>query len=60
MTTPLPPRSKADKFMPAVAVVLGIAHLVFGAVKVLALPVMVESFVGWQLPTWMIYLLCVV
>jgi uncharacterized membrane protein YphA (DoxX/SURF4 family) len=55
MTTPLPPRNKADKFMPVLAVVLGVAHLVFGATKLLAVPAMVEQFRGWQLPNWMMY-----
>lgn len=55
MTTPLPPRSNADKIMPVLASVLGVAHLVFGATKLLAVPKLVEQFHAWQLPPWMMY-----
>jgi uncharacterized membrane protein YphA (DoxX/SURF4 family) len=41
--------------MPVVAVVLGIAHLAFGATKLLAIPTLVEQFRAWQLPNWMMY-----
>jgi len=55
MTTPLPPRSKADRFMPVVATVLGLAHLVFGTTKLVGLLPLVEQFRAWQLPPWMMY-----
>jgi putative oxidoreductase len=55
MTTPLPPRTKADRFMPIVAVVLGLAHLGFGATKLVAIPTLVDQFRAWQLPPWMMY-----
>jgi uncharacterized membrane protein YphA (DoxX/SURF4 family) len=55
MTTPLPPRSTLDRAMPTLAVVLGIAHLVFGATKLAAVPALVEQFRAWQLPPWMMY-----
>ncbi len=41
--------------MPTLAVVLGIAHLVFGATKLAAVPALVEQFRAWQLPPWMMY-----
>lgn len=34
---------------------LGVAHLVFGATKLLAIPTLVEQFHLWHLPTWMMY-----
>lgn len=55
MTTPLSPRSKADKLMPVLASVLGVAHLAFGATKLVAIPTLVEQFRAWQLPPWMMY-----
>ena len=55
MTTPLPFQSKADKLMPVLASVLGVAHLVFGATKLVAVPTLVEQFRAWQLPPWMMY-----
>ncbi len=55
MTTPLPPKSKADKFMPVLASVLGVAHLAFGATKLASVPTLVEQFRAWQLPLWMMY-----
>lgn len=55
MTTPLTPQSKADKLMPVLASVLGVAHIVFGATKLAAVPALVEQFRAWQLPPWMMY-----
>lgn len=55
MTTALAPQTKADKIMPVLASVLGVAHLVFGATKLLAIPALVEQFRAWQLPMWMMY-----
>ena len=43
MTTALPPQSKADKAMPVLASVLGVAHLVFGATKLVAVPMLVAE-----------------
>lgn len=60
MTTPLPPSSKADKVIPVLAAVLGVAHLVFGATKLAAIPALVTQFQGWQLPPWMMYFVGVV
>jgi uncharacterized membrane protein YphA (DoxX/SURF4 family) len=39
--------------MPALASVLGVAHLVFGVTKLVAIPTLVEQFRAWQLPPWM-------
>lgn len=39
--------------MPVLASVLGVAHIVFGATKLFALPALVEQFRAWQLPGWM-------
>jgi uncharacterized membrane protein YphA (DoxX/SURF4 family) len=55
MTAPLPSQSKTDKLMPVLASVLGVAHLVFGATKLAAIPALVEQFRAWQLPPWMMY-----
>jgi uncharacterized membrane protein YphA (DoxX/SURF4 family) len=41
--------------MPVLASVLGVAHLVFGATKLAAVPALVEQFRAWQLPPWMMY-----
>ncbi len=41
--------------MPALGSVLGVAHLVFGATKLAAIPALVEQFRAWQLPPWMMY-----
>jgi putative oxidoreductase len=42
--------------MPVLASVLGVAHLVFGATKLAAVPTLVEQFRAWELPPWMMYL----
>lgn len=55
MTTPIKTTNKVDKVMRVLAYVLGAAHLVFGATKLLAVPALVEQFQGWQLPSWMMY-----
>jgi uncharacterized membrane protein YphA (DoxX/SURF4 family) len=47
--------STRDKRMQFLAYALGAAHVAFGAVKLAALPAMVEQFRGWQLPPWMMY-----
>ena len=52
--TPLP-MSVTDKRMQILAYALGVAHVVFGATKLLALPPLVLQFRGWQLPLWMMY-----
>ena len=54
MTTPLP-ASPLDKRMAYLAYALGVAHVVFGATKLAAVPTLVEQFHGWQLPLWMMY-----
>ncbi len=54
MTTALP-ASKTDKRMQILAYVLGLAHVVFGATKLAAVPALVEQFRGWELPPWMMY-----
>lgn len=55
MTTPIETTNKADKVMPVLAYVLGAAHLIFGATKLLAVPALAAQFQGWQLPSWMMY-----
>lgn len=45
--------SDKDRRMMYLAYALGLAHLVFGATKLLALPPLVEQFRAWQLPPWM-------
>ena len=52
MTTALP-RSETDRRFQLLAYALGLAHLVFGATKLAALPPLVEQFRLWQLPPWM-------
>lgn len=54
MTTALP-ASKTDKRMQTLAYLLGVAHVIFGATKLAAVPTLVEQFQGWQLPSWMMY-----
>ncbi len=54
MTTALP-ASKTDKRIQSLAYVLGVAHVIFGATKLAAVPTLVEQFQGWQLPSWMMY-----
>lgn len=54
MTTPLT-QTKTDARMKYLAWLLGLAHLVFGATKLAAVPALVEQFQGWQLPPWMMY-----
>ena len=54
MTTALP-ASKIDNRMRILAYALGVAHVVFGVTKLVAVPAMVEQFRGWQLPLWMMY-----
>jgi uncharacterized membrane protein YphA (DoxX/SURF4 family) len=41
--------------MPVLATVLGLAHVVFGATKLVGFPTLVEQFRAWQLPPWMMY-----
>lgn len=52
MTTRSPPRGPADRIMPVVAMVLGLAHIVFGVTKLIPVPILVEQFHGWELPPW--------
>ena len=54
MTTALV-AGKTDKQIQILAYVLGVAHVVFGATKLAAVPALVEQFRGWQLPLWMMY-----
>ena len=59
MTTALP-AGTTDKGMRILAYVLGVAHVVFGVTKLIAVPALVEQFRGWQLPPWMMYFVGVV
>ena len=54
MTTPLA-QTKTDQRMTYLAWALGLAHLVFGATKLAAVPALVEQFQAWGLPPWMMY-----
>lgn len=49
------PLTKTDQRMQYLAYGLGVAHLLFGATKVLAVPTLVEQFQAWELPGWMMY-----
>jgi uncharacterized membrane protein YphA (DoxX/SURF4 family) len=49
------PMTTTDKRMSYLAYALGVAHLIFAAPKLAAVPALTEQFRHWELPVWMMH-----